>query len=182
VFLLFSITLFSQHSNFKLDENSPISPNQYVILNVDTLSVRNAYYKTLKWIRLTYSSSDEVLKAQLDDKYIKIEGSGKLYYAQALGVGNFYKTKYYITISFKKGEVKFEVTKMAAYFPPTDLTSGRWAAVTYQNKDVFKSNGKLRKNKIKNYNVTLRYFNDLSKSLKNYLITTSQDKSIEFIF
>ena len=176
VFLLFSITLFSQQSNFKLDINNPIFPNQFVILNVDTLSVSNIYYKTLEWIRIAYNSPDEVLKAQLDEKYIKIEGSGKLYYAQALGVGNFYKTKYYITISFRKGEVKFEVTKMAAFFPPTDLTSGRWAEVTYQNKDLHKSNGKLRKTKAKKYNITLLYFNNLSKSLKTHLIMPGENQ------
>ena len=64
VFLLFSITLFSQQSNFKLDINNPLFPNQYVILNVDTLSVRNAYNKTLEWIKITYNSPDEVIKAQ----------------------------------------------------------------------------------------------------------------------
>src|SRR5210317_1776631 len=106
VFLLFSITLFSQQSNFKLDVNNPIFPNQYVMLNVDTLTVSNAYNKTLTWIRMTYNSPDEVIKAQLDNKYIKIEGSGKLFYSQSLGVGNFYKTKYYVTISFQKGIVK----------------------------------------------------------------------------
>ena len=176
VFLLFSITLFSQQSNFKLDVNNPIFPNQYVMLNVDTLTVSNAYNKTLTWIRMTYNSPDEVIKAQLDNKYIKIEGSGKLFYSQSLGVGNFYKTKYYVTISFQKGIVKFEVTKMTAYFPPTDLTSGRWADVIYQNKDVYNSNGKLRKTKAKKYNIALLYFNDLAKSLKAHLLIPHENK------
>jgi len=181
VFLFFLTTLFSQQSKFKLDENSPIFPNQYVVLKVDSLSVKKAYDKTLAWIKIMYDTPSEVIKSQSVGKHICIEGTGKLYYAQALGLGNFYDTKYQITFFFKEGKVRFEVTKMIAYFPPTDLLSGRWVVVEYQNKDLYKSNGKLRKTKAKNYNMVLSYFNDLSISLKNYLLTPVENHSKEII-
>jgi len=174
VFLSLINLLYSQQSTFKLDENSPIFPNQYVVLKVDSLSINRAYAKTLEWIRDPNNFSEEVIKAHLDGKYIKIEDSGKLYYAQSLGLGIFYTTKYYITFSFKKGMVKFEVTKMSVYFPPTDLTSGKWVDVNYQNKDLYKARGKFRKLKARKYNVALNYFNDLSNSLKNYLVTPAE--------
>lgn len=172
----FSTTIFSQGDKFKLDEKSPIFPNQYVVLKVDSLSVKNAYNKTLEWIGITYNKTDEVIKAQLKDKYIGIKGSGKLYYVQALGIGNFYDTRYGITFTFKEGKVKFEVTKMSAYFPPTDLTSGRWMDVIYQNKDLYRKNGKLRKSKKKSYDVLFNYFNKLSDNLNKYLITPVEDQ------
>ncbi len=75
----FSTTIFSQGDRFKLDEESPIFPNQYVVLKVDSLSIKNAYNKTLEWVSITYNTSDEIIKAQLKDKFIRIEGSGKLY-------------------------------------------------------------------------------------------------------
>jgi hypothetical protein len=181
VFLFFTTTLFSQQNKFKLDENSPVFPDQFVVLKVDSLSVKKAFYKTLAWIKNTYDAPSEVIKSQSVGKHINIEGSGKLYYAQAFGLGNFYDTKYQITFSFQEGIVRFEITKMIAYFPPTDLLSGRWAVVEYQNKDLYKGNGKLRKTKAKNYNMVLSYFNDLVISLKNYLLSPEENLSKEVI-
>lgn len=179
VFLLFAIVSYAQPSEFKLDEKSPVFPNQFVIFKVDSLSAKKAFNKTLAWIKMTNNSYHLVIDDQLADESIQIEGSKKLYYTQAFGMGNFYKTKYNITIFFKSGTVKFEVTDMSAYFPPTDMTSGRWTAVNYQNKDLYKRNGKFRKTRAKNYNVTLSYFNELSKSLKNYLTDPIEDQLIE---
>lgn len=169
--IVFSTTIFSQGDKFKLDEESPIFPNQYVVLKVDSLSVKNAYNKTLEWIRIEYNMPDEVIKVQLEDRYIRIEGSGKLYFAKAFGIGNFYDTRYSITFAFKEGKVTFEVTKMTAYFPPTDLTHGRWMDVIYQNKDLYRKKGKLRKSKKKRYDVLFDYFNNLSANLNKYLNT-----------
>ncbi len=172
----FSTTIFSQGDRFKLDEKSPIFPNQYVVLMVDSLSAKNAYNKTLEWVSNKYNTSDEIIKAQLKYKFIRIEGSGKLYYAIALGIGNFYDTKYNITFTFMEGKVKFEVTKMTAYFPPTDVTPSRWVDVIYQNKDLYRRNGKLRKSKKKHYNVLFKYFNNLSDNLNEYLIAPPENR------
>ena len=50
------------------------------------------------------------------------------------------------------------------------------ADVTYQNNDVHKSNGKLRKTKAKKYNIALLHFYDLSKFLKAHLIIPGENK------
>lgn len=176
VIIGFSTTIFPQGDKFKLDKESPIFPNQYVELKIDSLSVKYAYNKTLKWISSTYNMPDEVIKVQLEDKYIRIEDSGKLYFAKAFGIGNFYDTRYSITFAFKKGKVTFEVTKMTAYFPPTDLTHGRWMDVIYQNKDLYRKNGKLKKSKKKRYDVLFNYFNNLSADLNKYLNTPLENQ------
>ena len=145
--------------------------NDYVVTNVEGKTANEIYNSTLNWVKETYKNPDEVLKATIEGKKIRLSGVA----SNLLIVKKKYPfpLKYTAEIAVKDGRYKFEIFSIEN--PPNEYGSG----ADYKNIEDFKT----KKFNIKNFgesaNRIENYFNDLNKSLKNYIESGSLSKSDE---
>jgi hypothetical protein len=171
--LLFVICFVSlcancQDSTFKVSKERL---TDYVIGQIPNKTASELYKGCLDWISITYKNPKEVIKAQIDSNYIRIEGSEKnMLCIKSLGLTSCDDARYQIEISFKDGKYKFDVVKLEKYTSYSQYSTGGWSNVTIDNTSyMFKDNGDL-KNIFKLYPQEMELtFNTLNKSLKDYL-------------
>jgi hypothetical protein len=78
-----------------------------VVTEIDSKTAEQLFLKTKEWIQLNYKNPSEVLKAEIVNDMIRIEGySTSFFYLQSLGK-QFYDLKYTIEFYFKDGKYKF---------------------------------------------------------------------------
>jgi len=156
---LLTIISFAQAPTFTLSEEKPTFPNQFVAIEVDGLTIPDGYNRALEWINITYNTPSEVIKSQVENKYIRIEG--------VLNNGAvFASLKYNIEFKFKDNRVKFEVIKMEYYVASG---GGKWINLVYLNSEKYKKNGKYKKAYANKANKVMTYFNELVLSMDTYL-------------
>lgn len=144
----------------------------YVVGNVEGKTAQELYKKTLDWVSYTYKNPKEVIKAQIENDYIRIEGAkSNMLCIKTLGLLNCSNIRYLIEISFKDGKYKFDLTKLEQYTPPSQytVTSG-WSEVGLAQTSVYyKDSGEL-KSFFKLYPTAIETeFNSLNISLKDFL-------------
>ena len=170
IILVFSFTsLFAQTQVFSLSNEKPVFPNQYVAIEVDSLSIESGYNRVLEWVNVTYNNPNEVIKSQLENKYVRIEGIVSNFYPYDILNTMFASLKYKIEFKFKQNKVKFEVIETEYYVSASQYTSGGWVGLELLNEKMFKKNGKPKKSYAKKANKVMGYFNDLVMSLDSYL-------------
>jgi hypothetical protein len=114
-----------------------------IVIEIDSLNASQLYYKTINWIKDTYNSPDEVIKAKFENEKIRFQGistNSYTYYVLGSKVSN--DVRYMIEISFKDERYKFELISLEAYFSPTQYTSGGWQVIGFE---FWKPNGKIKK-------------------------------------
>lgn len=144
----------------------------YVVGVVEGKTAQELYKKTLDWISVTYKNPKEVIKAQIENDYIRLEGvKSSMLCTKSLGLMNCSDGRYLIEISFKDGKYKFDLTKLEQYIPPSQytVTSG-WSEVGLANTSgYYKDNGDLR-SVFKLYPTAIETeFNSLNMSLIDFL-------------
>lgn len=158
---LFTITLnFAQDNKFfQLDKNGI---SDFVVTEVPGKTKEELYNQTLNWINKTYKNPDKVILGKVENDYIRIEGySDNIYVLNTLGSENRTDSKYQIEISFKDGKYKFDVIELKY------IASGYgWLDIPFSN--FYKKDGE-KKAMFKFSDKIPQYFNDLNKSLLNYI-------------
>ena len=157
---LFTITLnFAQdNKEFQLDKNGI---SDFVVTEVPGKTKEELYRQTLNWINKTYKNPDKVILGKVENDYIRIEGYQSDMFCMA---SNCQEGKYQIEISFKDGKYKFQIFELKQ-----NVGSYNWVAVDFNsNKDFYFDNNGLKK-KFQRYSEIPQYFNDLNKSLLNYI-------------
>lgn len=159
----------AQGSEFKFTKESF---TDYIVGIVDGKTATELYKKTLDWVAVTYKNPKEVIKAQIENDYIRIEGAkSNMLCIKSLGMLNCNDVRYQIEISFKDGKYKFDIIKLEQYIPASQytVTSG-WFEVVLTNTSVyFKDNGDI-KNVFKLYPTAIETeFNSLNTSLNDFL-------------
>ena len=166
--LLFSTMSFSQESEFKFEKEGF---TDFIVVNCDGKTKEELYKKALDWINITYKNPKEVIKSQIDNEYIRIEGS-----SESLICSNVkcYNSKYQIELSFKDGKYKFDIIEITYYVEPTKYDRGGWGNIEINNVNkYYKDNGNIRNN-FKNFPLLIpQYFNSLNLQLHDYLISNS---------
>ena len=133
--MVISSTLFSQEiPKLKLTPKG-IAP---ITLNVDGLNASEIYKKSLDWVQETYSNPDEVLKANIENKKIRISGFSPYALTFRSVVEINWGVTYLLEISFKDGKCRYDYD--INYFTGSD---GGRTAITY--KDFYKKNGDVKK-------------------------------------
>ena len=109
--ILFTLTLslltiisFAQAPTFTLSEEKPTFPNQFVAIEVDGLTIPDGYNRALEWINITYNTPSEVIKSQLENKYIRIEGIVQNFYPYDVLNTMFASLRYTIEFKFKTAQ------------------------------------------------------------------------------
>jgi len=166
---LLTIISFAQAPSFTLSEEKPTFPNQFVAIEVDELTIPDGYNRALEWINITYNTPSEVIKSQLENKYIRIEGIVQNFYPYDILNTMFASVKYTIEFKFKENKVKFEVIKTEYYIAPSQYGSGGWVNLEFLNSKMYKKNGKPKKAYAKKARKVMTYFNELVLSMDTYL-------------
>lgn len=128
------------------------------------------YKKTLEWTEITFVSPDDVVKAKIENEYIRIRGS-KRALACYNTIGKICNDAMYtIEISFKEGKYRFEVIDFQENVPYTQYTRGGWTTLDLNSDHFFNKKG-APKTKFKDFVVEVpAHFNSLNNSLYDFII------------
>jgi hypothetical protein len=171
IVLLMFVSFYSnaQETEFKFTKEGF---TDYIVGTVEGKTAQELYKKTLDWVSITYKNPKEVIKAQIENDYIRIEGSkSNMLCMKVLGMQTCNDVRYQIEISLKDGKYKFDLIKLEQYLRPSQytVTSG-WSEVGLANTSFYyKDNGDL-KNIFKLYPPAIETeFNSLNTSLEDFL-------------
>ena len=161
---------FGQDSLFTLNQDGL---TDYVVTNCDGKTQNDLYRKTLDWISVTYNTPSSVIKAQIENNYIRIEGSAGYLVKRGGFAASNYLTRYQIEISFKDGKYKFDLLNIEIYVPSSQYVVGGWGYFDpikdfNHRKSYLNDEGEVRP-LYKHYHEIPSYFNLLNTSLKNYI-------------
>lgn len=165
----FNLAIYGQETDFKLTKDGF---TDFVVTPVENKTQAEMYKKAIDWISVTFKDPREVIKSQIENDYIRIEGSSNsLICVNILGMKNCYLSKYQIEISFKDGKYKFDVIEMSLFAPASQYSSGGWYPENFVKMDLyFKDNGELR-GRYKYYPEIPVYFNKLNSELKDFILS-----------
>lgn len=167
------VICFSQEI-FKYDSNGL---TDYVVIEKEGKTKEQIYLKTVNWIKETYNSPDDVIKAKIENEKIIFIGSSKdIMVFSSLGLKNHFLVKYRIEIAFKDNKFKFDVTKLEYYQNPSEYVSAGYHSILGFNRAIFSKKGKVRKVSTNTNERIPKYFNDLVLSLSNYINSESTSK------
>jgi hypothetical protein len=184
LFILLSISASVAAQETEFTFNNERGMTDFVVANVEGKTAPEIYKKAIEWIKITYKNPDKVILSTIENEYIRFEGSSGSFYSINLGfMGKSYQqTKYQIEISIKDGRYKFDIIGMENYTSPSQYSSGGWSDNTlfnanttkeYLEKSIYKKDGTLRST-WKNINDVPVYFNDLNKSLLDYVMVSQK--------
>lgn len=91
----------------------------YIVLETKDLTAKDEYLRTIDWIKRNYNTPDEVIKAKIENEYIRIQGVGKnIYSFKSLGMKSLSDIRYQIEFHFKDGKIKFSIVSalLSTYF------------------------------------------------------------------
>ena len=168
ILLLVSGVLTAQERDFKFTKDGF---TDYVIGKVPNKTASELYKKSIDWVNITFKNPREVIKAQIENDYIRIEGiSSSMLCLKILLSNNCEDGRYQIEISFKDGKYKFDVISLERYFNASQYSSGGWYPVGLTNTSyAYKESGELRST-YKNYPEEIEStFNSLNNELKKIL-------------
>lgn len=149
-----SIVINAQLSLEKF-EYSETGINDYVITEIDLITQKELFSKTLNWVKETWKNPEEVLKMQIENEKLRIEGiAEKLVKVRDFG----FNATYIIEISFEDNKYKFELVSLTA------------EKADYKKIPNFKTDKKM----LKNFGTTPidieNYFNTLNQNLLDYIL------------
>lgn len=167
--LLFSSSVFAQDSTFTFTQKGF---TDYVVTPVPGKLQNDLYKKAIDWVAVTYKNPKEVMKAQIENDYIRIEGTKDGLVSGFMG--STFPIKYVIEISFKESRYKFDIISIEYLVPANQYGPGGWKNYELTNvEDHYKKNGEL-KSKYENEHKTFPdYFNGLNKELQTFLNSNS---------
>ena len=167
-FLFYTCFLFAQESEFTLSKEGL---TDYIVTECTGKTQSEIYKKTLNWISFTYNTPSEVLKASIENEYVRIEGSSN----NMIVLNSFGKVycsaKYQIEISFKDGKYKFDITELK-YFNKETLSEPTWKEFNLNKANIYYSRRGQISSIFKYLPDTLpKYLNELNVSLKKFVMS-----------
>lgn len=140
----------AQETEFKITNEGL---NDYVVTTVESKTQAELYQKTLDWVSFQYKSPIDVIKAQILNEYIRINGSIPEY-----------NVTYQIEISFKDGRYKFDVIEINRRM--MDITM----PILIGEKNLLNKKGEV-KGWYNLYPKIVKHLNELNQSLKSFCLS-----------
>lgn len=141
----------------------------YVVLETKDLTAKDEYLRTIDWIKRNYNTPDEVIKAKIENEYIRIQGVGKnIYSLKSLGLKTFYDIRYQIEFHFKDGRIKFSVIDLESYSPSSQYSAGGWYSL--DPASLYKPDGTERTMFKQGWDDVVSYLNNLSTDVKQFVL------------
>lgn len=164
---------FGQETDFKFTKEGF---TDFVVVECPGKTQSELYKKSIDWLAFTFKNPKEVLKAQIENDYIRFEGVKEGLVSGFAGMT--FPIKYQVEINFKDGKYKFSVLEVLYSVPSNQYGPGGWKNYELKNvSDHYKSSGEL-KSKYKNEHETFpAYFNELNNSLKDFVLNNTLKKS-----
>ena len=134
-----------------------------IVVIVEGKTATEMYNKSIDWINETYENPNEVIKAKIENKKIRINGLSKGAWRYTAGIKVVFSVGYSIEISFKDGRYKFEYNINNFY---NDSNNGEKMGESYLN---FYKKGKVRKYYTESIPSLEKTINNISKSYYNYI-------------
>ena len=99
-----------------------------MVVNIDSLNKKELYTQVKNWILETYNTPSEVIKSEIENKKIRIEGSKSnlIVMKGILGKPYYYDSKYSIEISVRDGKYKFDPISLKYWIPSSQYISAKW--------------------------------------------------------
>lgn len=161
--MFFSLLGFSQETEFKFTKDGF---TDFVIIPVENKNQSELYKKAIDWVAVTFKNPKEVIKVQIENDYIRIEGFSKeLLCFNSMGKA-FYDANYLIEISFKDGKYKFDVLSITLLNTKSDPN----VQLTNMN-EYYKENGAIKGTYKYFPEIIPTYFNKLNTELKEFLLS-----------
>jgi hypothetical protein len=165
VALLFGFFGFAQETEFKFSKDGF---TDFVVTEVTGKTQSELYKKSIDWVSVTYKNPKEVIKAQIENDYVRIEGIKESIMSGYLGMKH--PIMYEIEISLKEGRYKFDLLSIKYYVPANQYSAGYWK--NYEIKDVadhYKKTGEIKSKYKDDHENFPAYFNQLNKELFTFL-------------
>ena len=135
----------------------------------------SVYKKTIEWINKSYNKPSEVIKAQVENDYIRFQGVSKEKYCWDALVTFCNDIRYEVEISFKDGKYKFEVLSLEDYHVTGASGLRVWGRINYKDSWThFKNTGEVRKMYADNIKQITAFFDELSKNLYDYIYNQNE--------
>jgi len=150
--------------------------SNYVVLESKGTAQEN-YQKAISWVNTTFKNPEEVLKGQIENKYIRVIGIGTALTAiNSVGMIYTKDVKYSITIYVKDDKIKFELSNLEEYVTNSSMPSySGW--YKFDGIPTHKKNGK-EKRTMMPYKVKFEnYFNNLAIAVANQDILLAAETS-----
>lgn len=131
--ILFTTKAYAQVSATEITPQGITS----VVVDVPDKTAAEMYASVKDWIQQSYHNPMEVLKADIPDKMIRLDGFAREVWSYKALVGFTYDVAYTITLQFKDGKYRY-----------TWQTRGFWyngSKAIYTESYFFKKNGAIRK-------------------------------------
>jgi len=135
-----------------------------IVVKVDSLASDQIYSRVIEWIQVTYKDPEKVLKADIKNKMIRINGYTKKGFYRLFSDGDkvFYSFDYSIEFNFKEGKYRMS-------FAPGEIRVG--TSIVHFNTlnflDEKDRNGNSYEGCKGSYEKTI---NDISKSIHDYIL------------
>jgi hypothetical protein len=164
-FVSVSIIGFSQDTaRFELTKDGVLP----IVVKLDSLSAKFIYSKTLNWVQENYKNPKEVLKANIENETIRIDGFKKeACFFKSLGIKTIFDMDYSFQIDIKDNKVRLT-------FTPGQFWSENQKVFSVGYSYFFKNSGEI-KGGYKDAKPSMEQsMNDLVSSLCNYIKGTKK--------
>ncbi len=142
----------------------------FLIIPSEGKTKEELYKKVVEWISKTYNQPSEVIKAQVENDYIRFQGVETKGYCVNPMIEICEDMQYEIEISVKDGKYKFDVVKLESAITNKYGRVTGWSEIVFKKGWMnFKSNGEIRNQYKETMPKIARYINGLSKSLNDYI-------------
>ena len=159
-------------AQFTITKAEGLSP--FIVVKTEGKTKEELYKKTIEWINKNYNKPSEVIKAQIENDYIRFQGVSKDKYCFTNIFTMCSDIRYEIEVSFKDGKYKFEVLKLEDYYKDTK-GFGSWSEVKYKDSWThFKNTGEVRKMYADNVKQITAFFDGLNKNLYDYIYNQNE--------
>jgi len=167
--LLISFSGFSQETKFTYTQEKGLT--NFIVINCEGKLKSELYKKIIDWVSVFYNNPKEVIKAEIIDDYIRIEGLQKnVSIGTFMGLETGQDLKYQIEISVKDNKYKFDVINIEYFTPSSQYIIGGWVPFEFNNTSNQYKNGKI-KNSVKYLPDSLpKLFNNINDNLYNFII------------
>jgi hypothetical protein len=158
---------FAQDTEFKFTKDGL---TDFVVIPVADKTQNEIYKKTLDWVAMNFKEPGEVIKATIENEYIRIEGFSKELICYSYMGKRCGDTKYEIEISFKDGKYKFDVLSISEY-------NNQSKSILWTNFDIvntaayFDKKGEAKSSYKFIVTTVPEHFNNLNLNLKNFLVS-----------
>lgn len=162
VFLLLTSLSFSQEYGVTKEglRDSKNLENDYLVIEAKSKTAKELYDKAIKYINQKYDSPEDVIKAQVENDYLRFDTFVQDFTkVKNGGVKISVDASYTIELKFKDGRIKFSLLNL-------DLGGVTWQGSIWKGYPIWNKKGKLRLPETKDF--IENYFNSEVKTLSDF--------------